>query len=135
MVIGSHKRWIVYNKTDFKCSICGSKKDLECTCFIPEWTRIGDDVDNIIPLCSNCLIKRGVHLIELGKLKYLPRLHVEVLMRFYHANRKYLYKYIRLFGYSRTRGLLDVDNSINTLSSYDLWLESNPECLNWDKLK
>ena len=126
MVIGSHKRMMVYRKTDFKCSVCGNARDLTCVCFIPEWVRlVDDDVANMIPMCDECRINRGVNFIELGDLKYLPKLFIEQLMEYYKTMNKYLHKYVRDYGRYRTRGKLDVDRNMQILGSYDEYIKDN----------
>lgn len=126
MVIGSHKRMMVYKKTDFKCSKCGSTKNLTCICFIPEWTRlVDDDVANMIPMCDDCRIARGLNFIELGDLKYLPTLFIEQLMEYYKTMDKYLHKYVRNYGKYRTRGRIDVERSLQILNSYDEYIKDN----------
>lgn len=126
MVIGSHKRMIVYKKTDFRCAKCGSPKNLTCTCFIPEWTRLVDsNTDNIIPLCDECRLKRGFNFIELGELVYLPRLFIDQLMMYYRTMDKYLRKYVSLYGKYRTNGKINVENTLQILSSYDEYIKRN----------
>lgn len=133
MVIGSHKRMLVYKKTNFRCSICGSKKNLVCCGFIPSWTRIvGDDIENLIPLCSDCMEKRRYDFIELGKLEYLPDFYIEQLMRYYREQAKYLHKYVTLYGSIRTNNLLDVDKALAILESYNIYIESHQSNLNWE---
>ena len=97
----------VYRKTDFKCAICGSTKDLTCDHFIPKWTRIvGDEYENLIPMCDKCNEEKGVNFIELGKLKYLPKVFIDMLMRYYKPLNKYLKKYVKQYGAYRTEGNL-----------------------------
>lgn len=135
MIVGSHKRMLVYKKTNFKCSCCGSSKDLMCACFIPEWTRIVDDsIDNLIPLCLDCYLNRKCDFIELGHLRYLPKLYIQQLVRYYKSISKYLYKYVRMYGYYRTSGKIDVDKNILILSSYDSYYEENKDELKWENL-
>ena len=127
---------MVYKRTEFCCSICGSKNNLTCDHFIPKWTRIvGNDADNLIPICKECNEAKGLQFLELAKLKYLPRLWVELLMRFYSKNRMYLRKYVRDFGYYRTNGMLDVEHAMLVLDSYDSFLEENKESLQWEDLQ
>lgn len=133
MVIGSHKRMIVYKKTDFRCAKCGSSANLTCTCFIPEWTRIvGDNTDNIIPLCDKCRLKKGMNFMELGELVYLPKLYIDLLMRYYMTIDKYLHKYVREFGKYRTNGRVDVTYALQVLSSYDGYIKDND--IHWENL-
>ena len=133
MVIGSHKRRIVYKKTDFRCSICGSKENLVCCGFIPTWTRIvGTDTENIIPLCDSCFQKRGCDFIELGKLKFLPDVYIEQIMRYYNGLAKYLKRYVVLYGAIRTRNILDVDKALVVLESYNIWISEHKDSLNWE---
>ena len=124
---------IVYKKSDFRCCICGRKSDLTCDHFIPKWTRIVDnDVDNLIPICGKCNEDKGLNFIELSKLKYLPSLYVEVLMRYYRKNAIFLKKYVREFGSYRTNGKLDVERALLVLKSYDNYLEENKASLDWE---
>lgn len=133
MVIGSHKRMIVYRKTDFKCAKCGSTENLTCVCFIPEWTRLSnDDTANLIPMCDTCRINRGLNFIELGELVHLPKLFIEQLMEYYKTMDKYLYKYVRDYGRYRTRGLIDIDRTMQILSSYDEYIKDNH--IDWKNL-
>lgn len=133
MVIGSHKRMIVYKKTDFKCAKCGNPKNLTCVCFIPEWTRlVDDDVANIIPMCDECRINRGHNFIELGELRFLPKLFIEQLMTYYKTMDKYLHKYVIKYGQYRTRGELDVVRTLQILGSYDEYIRDNN--INWKDL-
>ena len=136
MIIGSHKRMMTYKKTGFKCAICGSTHELECVCFIPEWTRIvSDDYENLIPLCFKCYLERGYNFIELGKLKFLPDTYIQMLMRYYSDIAMYLYKYVRMYGSYRTRGKLDIDRAKLILQSYDLYIEEHSKDLKWEEIK
>lgn len=135
MVIGSHKRMIVYNKTDKRCSTCGSDKDLTCVCFIPEWTRIvSADTDNIIPMCDSCRIKRGRNFLEIGELRFLPEIYIQQLLRYYRSISMYLYKYVRLYGNYRVGNDVDIEKTLLIMSSYDQMISSNPDKYNWENL-
>lgn len=135
MVIGSHKRMIVYNKTGERCAICGSKNNLTCVCFIPEWTRIvSTDLDNLIPLCDDCRIKRGKNFIEIGSLRYLDDLYIDQLLRYYKSISLYLYKYVRLYGVQRTNGLVDIDRVLLTMQSYDNLIKEKEDEIKWEDL-
>lgn len=131
MILGMHSIKIVREKTGCKCAICGSTENLVCEEFIPQWTRVVSSIDNIIPLCDECRIRRGLQFIEIGKLKYLHSLYLEVLMRFYDGNSKYLKMYVRKFGKYRTRGLIDIDYALSILSAYDTYVDEHREELNW----
>lgn len=132
-VIGTHKRMIVYRKCDFSCCVCGSKYDLTCDHFIPQWTRIvGNDTDNLLPMCDECNGKKGLQFMELSHLRYLPEAHLQALMRYYRNISKYLYKYIRDFGKYRTNGEVDIDKSIQVLQSYDLYIKEHYADLDWE---
>lgn len=131
MILGMHSIKVVLGKTDNKCSICGCKDNLVCDDFIPQWTRVVPSVDNVIPICDKCGQERGLNFIEIGKLKYLRPLYLEVLMRYYSSNFKYLKMYVRKFGDYRTRGLIDVSYALTVLSSYDEFVENNRDRLNW----
>ena len=135
VMIGSHKRMLVYKKTDFRCSICGSRKHLDCSPFIPTWTRIqSTNVQQLIPLCEKCQSVIGVDYIELGQLKYLPELYIEELMREYKTLNKYLRKYTKSYGEYRTGKRLNVDRAMLTLDSYDEYLTNNKNELDWESL-
>lgn len=135
MVIGSHKRMIVYNKTGKRCSMCGSKKNLTCVCFIPEWTRIiTTETDNLIPVCDECRYKRGKNFIEIGMLRYLPDLYIQQLLRYYKSISMYLYKYVRLYGKSHTEGLVDIDRTLLIMQSYDNLIEERTEDIMWEDM-
>lgn len=135
MVIGSHKRMIVYNKTGKKCSMCGCKDNLTCVCFIPEWTRIVEtDTENLIPLCDECRIKRGKNFIEIGSLRFLPEIYIEQLLRYYKSIALYLYKYVHLYGKQRTNGLVDIDRVLLIMQSYDNLLKEKKEEIDWEHL-
>lgn len=133
MIIGLHKRMIVYNKTGKRCAMCGSSNNLTCVCFIPEWTRIvSTDVDNLIPLCDDCRCHRGKKFIEIGSLKYLPNLYIDQLLRYYKSISKYLYKYVRLYGQQRVGYLVDINATLLIMQSYEqLAKERN---LDWENL-
>lgn len=131
MILGMHSIKVIKEKTGHRCAICGSTKNLVCEDFIPSWTRVVPHIDNEIPLCDECRINRGLQFIEIGKLKYLRPLYLEALMRFYRSNDKYLKMYVRKFGEYRTRGLIDVSYALTVLSSYDAYVESNKERLDW----
>lgn len=135
IVIGSHKRMLVYKKTDFRCAICGFRHQLDCSPFIPTWTRIpSTEVKQLIPLCTHCQQEVDINFIELGKLRYLPELYVEELMREYESYNKYLRKYTKSYGAYRTGKKLDVAKALITLDSYDQYLENNKSELNWESL-
>ena len=134
MVLSPHALRIVYNKTESRCAVCGSNKNLTCTCFIPYWTRVPYSIDNMIPLCDLCRESRGYNFIELGKLKYLDKLSTQALMRFYSQQDKYLRIYVKRFGSYRTAGSLDIDYALRVLSSYDVYLETNKDELNWESM-
>ena len=134
-IIGSHKRMLVYKKTDFKCAICGSTHDLDAAPFIPTWTRLpATEVSQLIPLCDSCIKEIGINFIELGKLRYLPELYIEQLMNEYEHNKKYLYKYVRTYGSYRTGRRLDVGKAIAVLGSYDNYISENWGGINWESL-
>lgn len=134
MILSPHKLKIVYNKTDGRCAICGGYKNIVCTSFIPEWTRIQNSVDNQIPLCDDCIAQKGFNFIELGKLRYLDKLYIEVLMRYYDSESNYIKAYVRRFGKYRTFGVLDVDYALSVLGSYDEYIRTHHDILDWDKL-
>lgn len=133
MIIGSHKRMIVYNKTGKRCAICGSYNNLTCVCFIPEWTRIvSTEIDNLIPLCDKCRYHRGKKFIEIGMLKYLPNLYIDQLLRYYKSISKYLYKYVKLYGQQRVGNIVDINATLLIMQSYEqLARERN---LDWENL-
>jgi hypothetical protein len=127
---------IVYNKTGKRCSICGSKENLTCVCFIPEWTRIIEtETENLIPMCDDCRYKRGKNFIEIGTLSYLPDIYIQQLLRFYKSISMYLYKYVRLYGESRTNSLIDIKKTLLIMQSYDNLIKEKKEELNWENLK
>ncbi len=135
MVVGSHKRMIVYNKTGMKCSICGSENNLTCVCFIPEWTRIvSTETENLIPLCDDCRIKRGKNFIEIGELRYLPELFIEQLLRFYMSISQYLHKYVKTYGKYRVGGDVDIEKTLLVMSSYDQMISEEPYKYEWEEL-
>lgn len=135
MYISPHKRNRVYLKTNHRCSICGSEKDLVCTCFIPEWTRIVDtSTDNMIPLCSKCFADTRYKLIEIGSLRYLPDIFVQQLMRYYKHIANYLYKYVRMYGSYRTNNKLNIEQSCLILNSYDEYIKEHKDELDWENL-
>lgn len=132
-VIGTHKRMIVYRKSDFRCCVCGTKDGLTCDHFIPQWTRIvGNDTANLLPMCEECNGKKGLQFMELSHLRYLPEVYVQELMRYYMGISKYLYKYVRDFGVYRTNGEIDVDTSVQVLKSYDLYIKEHYKELDWE---
>lgn len=134
-IIPVHRRMNVYRKTDFKCAICGSTKDLTCDHFIPKWTRIvGDEYENLIPMCDKCNEEKGVNFIELGKLKYLPKVFIDMLMRYYKPLNKYLKKYVKQYGAYRTEGKLDVEQAMLILNSYDMYIFGNKD-LDWEDIE
>lgn len=134
MILNPHGLKFVYGKTNGKCCLCGSEHNIVCTGFIPEWTRVVLSLDNAIPICDDCRFKRQFDFIELGKLKYLNEMYIEMLMRFYRGERKYIKTYVRRFGSYRTRGKLDVDYALTVLSSYDEYISMNEKKLDWENL-
>lgn len=135
MILSPHRLKIVYGKTGGRCAICGVDKNIVCTSFIPEWTRIQNSVDNQIPLCDSCIAQRKFNFIEIGKLKYLDNLYIEVLMRYYSGESNYIKAYVRRFGKYRTFGSLDVDYALSVLGSYDEYIKTHEDSLNWEKLR
>lgn len=134
-IIGSHKRMLVYKKTDFKCAICGSTHTLDAVPFIPTWTRLpATEVSQLIPLCDECVKEVGINFIELGKLRYLPELYIEQLMNEYKHNSKYLRKYVHTYGSYRTGRKLDVDKALAVLGSYDNYIHDYWDYIDWDNL-
>lgn len=129
MILGLHSIKTVLAKTNGRCSICGKSENLVCIDFIPQWTRVVSDVDNVIPLCDECRLSRNLDFIELGKLKFLPAFHILSLMKFYDNNSKYVKAYVRKFGGYRTRGLVDIDYALTVLTSYDQYIADNEERL------
>ena len=125
MILGMHSIKEVRAKTECRCAICGDTKNLVCVDFIPPWTRVEPTLNNVIPLCNNCMLFRSLQFIELGKLEYLPKKHIDELMNFYKGNSKYLKMYTRRFGVYRTRGLIDIEYSLRILSSYDTYIEEH----------
>jgi hypothetical protein len=135
MILSMHKCISVYKKTDHKCAICGDKKNLTCVCFIPEWTRIvSTDVENIIPMCDECRLKRGKNFIEIGTLRYLPEIYIAQLLRYYRSISMYLYKYVRLYGKNRTNGLVDIERTLLIMQSYDCMIKEHKDDLDWESL-
>ena len=124
MILGIHGLRQVRAKTNGKCAICGSTETLNCVGFIPAWTRVQDDIANQIPLCDKCYQSRRMQYIELGKLKYLSKEHVDELMLFYNNNAKYLKAYTRKFCKYRTMNLVSTEYALQVLSSYDTYIES-----------
>lgn len=134
--IGIQKRINVLNKTRRRCSICGTKENLTCDHFIPKWTRcVNNDFEDLIPMCESCNQEKDYNFIEISKLKYLPDVYIEMLMRYYDENRGYLKKYVRKFGKFRTGGLLDVEKALLIMSSYDSYISENYEGLRWEDLE
>ena len=122
-IIGSHKRMIVYKKTEFKCACCGSTSNLTCDHFLPKWIRIVDnDIRNLIPMCYDCNHDKADSLIYLHSLKYLPDCYVRDLLQYYAINRKFIRYYVEHFSYRAEN--FDVDDAIRVLNSYDATLLS-----------
>ena len=46
----------------------------------------------------------------------------------------YLYKYVRLYGKSRTEGLVDIDRTLLIMQSYDNLIEERAEDIMWEDL-
>ena len=135
MSLNAYKKMIVMKKTQGRCSICGSEENVKPHYFVPDWTRIvGDDLDNIIPLCENCEARRELNFIEVGRLKYLPDVHIEQLMRYYKTISKYLHKYVRLYGEYRTNGKLDVSKALLTLDSYEQFINEDVNKFKWEDI-
>lgn len=134
MVLSPHALKVVYGKTDGRCALCGETENLTCTGFIPTWTRIPYSIDNMIPLCDTCRESRGYSFIEIGKLRYLDTLYIQSAMRFYSHEDKYLRMYVRRFGQYRTVGKLDTDYALQVLSSYDEYLRTHKDELDWESL-
>lgn len=133
LLIPVHRRIMVYRKTDYRCAICGKGKDLTCDHFIPKWTRIvGDEYENLIPLCEDCNSEKAMNFIELNRLEYLPTLFIDMLMRYYSDIAKYLKKYVRDYGSYRTNSELDVEHALLILGSYDEYIRHHD--LNWEEL-
>lgn len=129
MILGMHSIKEVRSKTGCRCAMCGSTKNLVCVDFIPPWTRVEPTIENVIPLCNDCMLLRSMQFIEIGKLQYLDKKHINELMRFYRNNNKYLKLYVRRFGHYRTRGLIDIEYALRILSSYDAYIEEHSEQL------
>lgn len=126
VIISAHKRYIVYKKTDFRCSICGSKDRLTVDHFIPSWTRIVSNTEaNLIPMCEYHNEEKDCHFITLTQLVYLPEKEKERLMMFYKQNRGYFRKYVREYGSMRTSSILNVNDAMTALDSYDEWLKKH----------
>lgn len=132
MVFDYKKNERVLCKTNCRCAMCGTENNLIHAYFIPSWTRVPKEIDNIIPLCFNCNIKRGLNFIEIGKLKYLTEISLQETMRYYKKLDSYLYKYVALYGKQRTRGLINVDNNLLILNSYLLWCREHKSELDWE---
>lgn len=128
-----HRDKLVCAKTDGRCSICGVKDNLVFVSFIPAWTRASSkEVKASIPLCTDCYLRTRYSFIELGQLKYLPKLYIDELMTGYKPIAQYLYKYVRLYGVQRTNGKLDVDKALLTLYSYNEYIK---ELEDWKSIK
>lgn len=135
MILSPHKRMTVLRKTNFKCAVCGSAEDLDCGCFIPDWTRVpAYDADNLIPLCPTCWTKNYGKFIEIGKLKHLPELHVQQAMRYYKSVDKFLYKYVLLYGKRRSKVDISISETLLILESYNQWIREHSEDLDWESL-
>lgn len=119
-----NEKLTVFTKTGCRCSQCGSYDNVEVGYFFPQWVRpVKDDIRNKIPICKVCKAKRGVELLELGFLAFLPIEYREDIMEFYKENRNYLKKYILSFGLYRTSNLLNMDYAKVVLESYDYYLK------------
>lgn len=135
MLISPLKRKQVLQKTNCKCAICGSESNLTCTPFIPSWTRITDDsYESLIPLCNDCFISTRYKFIELGSLRYLPDVYIQMLMRWYMPNANYLYKYVRMYGAYRTNNKLNIDQAVLVLSTYDLFIKDKLDDIIWESI-
>lgn len=134
MTLSKYKQKIVYQKTNNVCAICGCTHELTAVCFIPEWTRIVQgEIDNMIPLCDECREKRGLNFIELGRLRYLPELYIQQLMRYYQSIYKYLYKYVKMYAEYRTNNLVSSDECITIMASYNHYCKLHEDELNWEE--
>ncbi len=115
----------VFSKTGYRCSLCGTYDNLKVTNFFPTWIRyVNDDIRNKIPICDTCKARRGVELLELGTLGFLPIEHRMEIMSYYEENRNLLRKYILSYGLYRTNNLLDLEHTKLVLRSYDVYLEA-----------
>lgn len=133
--ISIQRRINVLSKTRRRCAICGRKEGLTCDHFIPQWTRcVGNDFENLVPLCEDCNQEKDCNFLELSKLKYLPDVYIEMLMRYYRENSNYLKKYVRKFGSYRTNGVLDIERALLVLKSYDEYIATHQYELNWEEL-
>lgn len=112
----------IYRKSNGVCAMCGSIYNLHVTKFIPEWTRVDNDLANSILLCDKCIEKRGYNFIQLNNLNYITKVAKAELMLYYRTYRNYLRKYIQLYGEYRTSGKLNVSTTILTLKSYDEYI-------------
>lgn len=135
LFISPHRHVCIMNKTNGKCSICHSDNKVTPATFIPQWTRVDfSNRDNLIPLCENCRKHYYSSFIELDKLKGLPLLHKESLMRFYMGWSKYLYKYVIMFNDVRNVGPQSTDEIIDIINEYNKFIRTNKDSLNWESL-
>lgn len=134
--ISIQKRINVLSKTKRRCSVCGCKENLTCDHFIPQWTRcVNNEFEILIPMCEKCNSEKDMNFLELSKLKYLPTVYIEMLMRFYDEQSNYLKVYVRKFGSYRTNGKLDVERALLVLKSYDTYIMEHAEDLRWEVLE
>lgn len=136
LLLNPNKYLNTLRKTNCKCSICGSEDEsIKPFAFIPEWTRVDyHNRDNLIPMCDNCQNVHYGNFIELGKLEYLPTIHIQSLMRYYSNWSKYLYKYVHLFGKNRNTGDKSIKDCITIILSYDEYIRSHKDDLDWESL-
>lgn len=107
------------------CVFCGSQDVTEVP-FIPSWTHMGRDKDNLICCCDACKSIYKDKLIEIGSMKYIRKIYLNKLMMYYHSIAGYLYKYIKLYGNYKVKDL-DVNKSLLILKSYDQYISDNLE--------
>jgi HNH endonuclease len=60
--ISHRKRWVVWERDNFTCRECGSRRDLSVDHVYPEALGGGDDLDNLQTLCCSCNSRKGVRL-------------------------------------------------------------------------
>lgn len=63
-IIPSNLRWEIWERDNFTCKICGSKKYLEVDHIFPESKGGDTDLSNLQTLCKRCNGKKGNKILK-----------------------------------------------------------------------
>ena len=115
----------IFEKTRYRCSICGSYDNLGIRTFIPSWIKVPKSYDNFIPMCERCINEKLHSFIELGEFQYLPNYYKTKSLLYYYNHNRFIRKYIYDNLWFVEKENLDLQYNILIMKSYDIFIDDN----------